>query len=306
MEKEINAKVIEIILNKYILALNDGKYVEAILSGNIKRKNSILVGDNVIVTFSYDKYVITKVLERKNSMIRPPVANIDQLIIVLSLDSPKPDYMLLDKQIVLCKNKGIDPILCINKIDYSKDNISLRSELKYIATVYTSLVKEIVYSSVTDNIGINELKLLLKGKISAFSGNSGVGKSSIISLITNGKHMNEIKEIEVGAIGKKTGRGKHTTKYVRMYDIGDKSYLLDTPGFSSYELYDIEYKELKKYYDDFSKEKCDYEDCNHVNEKEDVCKVKQGVLNGKIDKLRYERYVYIFNKLKELDKRKYK
>lgn len=306
MEKEIKAKVVEIILNKYILALEDGKCIEAIASGNTKKKNNILVGDNVIVEFSYDKYVIKSVMERTNSMIRPPVANIDRLVIVLSLDNPKPDYMLLDKQIILCKSKNIEPILCINKIDYSKDNTDLRSELKYIAKVYTGLVKEIVYSSVLENIGINELKMLLKGKTSAFSGNSGVGKSSIVSLITDGKCMNEKKEIEVGSIGKKSGRGKHTTKYVRMYDIGENTYILDTPGFSSYELYDIDYKELKKYYDDFAKEKCDYEDCNHVNEKEDVCKVKQSVLDGKIDKLRYERYVYIFDKLKENDKRKYK
>lgn len=306
MEKEIKAKVVEIILNKYVLALEDGRYVEAIASGNTKKKNSILVGDNVEVKLSYDKYVISKVNKRKNSMIRPPVANIDQLVIVLSLDNPKPDYMLLDKQIILCKSKKIEPILCINKIDYSKDNEDLKKELKYIAKVYTDLVKEIVYSSVKDDIGINELKSLLLGKTSAFSGNSGVGKSSIVSLITDGKHMNEKKEIEVGSIGKKTRRGKHTTKYVRMYDIGKNSYILDTPGFSSYELYDVEYKELKTYYSDFAKEKCDYEDCNHVNEKEDVCKVKKAVIDGKIDKLRYERYVYIFNKLKENDKRKYK
>lgn len=306
MEEILKARVVEIILDKYIVKLENNTYVEAILKGNIKKKNSVLVGDFVGVTFSYDKYLITEVLERKNSLIRPPVANIDQLVIVISLANPKPDYMLLDKQLILCKLRNIKPILCINKIDLSNDNKELEEELKKIKKVYSNLVDNIIYTSALKGSGLDKLKEVLLNNTSAFSGNSGVGKSSITSVLIENCNLNEEASIEIGEIGKKTKRGKHTTKYVKLYSLNENTYLLDTPGFSSYELYDIEYKKIKECYNDFLKYKCDYEDCNHVNESEEVCAVKKGVNAGDIDKERYERYVYIFSKLKELDDRKYK
>lgn len=306
MEQKIKARVVEKVLNKYVLVLETQEYIEAIVSGNVKKNNKIMVGDFVEVKRQYDTYVITDISNRKNSLIRPPVSNIDQLVIVISLADPKPDYILLDKQITLCKSLNIAPILCINKIDLSKDNEELKKELKYIATVYTNLVDNVIYVSTVDKIGINELKVALKGKTSAFSGNSGVGKSSITSLIINKENKEKLEYIEVGNIGEKSRRGKHTTKYVKLYNIDTDAYLLDTPGFSSFELYDISFKELKKYYEEFKQYKCDFEDCNHVNEKENVCAIKQALTNGSIDKGRYERYVYIYSKLKELDDKKYK
>ena len=148
------------------------------------------------------------------------------------------------------------------------------------------------------NIGIDNLKRLLKGKISAFSGNSGVGKSSIINNIFGTSAITS--EVAI-----KTNRGRHTTKHVKIYKTDDM-YILDTPGFSSYELYDIKYKSLKELYPDFRKYKCEYADCNHINEDENVCSVKRAVKNNLIDKERYERYVELFKKLKNLDYRKYK
>lgn len=301
-----SGRVVEIMLDKYIVITDNNEYLETILKGLVKKKNSIMVGDFVNLEYMYDKYVITDVLKRKNSLIRPPVSNIDKLLIVISIANPAPDYMLLDKQIVLCKNKKIKPVLCINKLDLSKDNKDLKETLRYIATTYTDLVEDVIYLSTVDNLGLTELKLNLDGYTSAFSGNSGVGKSSITSLLIQNNLKQELKKIEIGDLGRKTARGKHTTKYVKLYNINENTYLLDTPGFSSYELYDINYKELKKYYDDFKNYRCDYEDCNHINESIEVCGVKKAVENGKIDKGRYERYVYIFNKLKENDDRKYK
>ncbi len=306
MGQIIKARVVEIILNKYVVLLENNKYIEAIVSGNTKSKSNIIVGDYVQIENLYDKYVITKVYDRKNLLVRPPVSNIDQLVIVVSLASPKPDYILLDKQIILSKSMGIKPILCINKIDLSKDNDNLKKELKYIANTYTSLVDDIIYISTIDKIGINELKVILKDKTSAFSGNSGVGKSSITSLIINKENKEGLKKIEIGSIGKKSKRGKHTTKYVKLYNINNTTFLLDTPGFSSYELYNISYKELKKYYDEYKNYKCDYDDCSHINEKKEVCAVKKALSDGIIDKARYERYVYIYSRLKELDDKKYK
>lgn len=292
------ARVKEIVLNEYVLEnIEDNSEFKASLRGNIKRKNGILVGDLVEVEVSYDRYMIKKILPRKNSLIRPPVANIDNLVIVVSLSTPSPDLFLLDKQIVLAKFKDILPIIVINKIDLNISDIT-NKDLSYIKNVYGNLGFQIIEVSAKNNIGIDVLKEKLHNKISAFSGNSGVGKSSIISKIFGTNSL-------TFEVAKKTNRGRHTTKHVKIYKNEDM-YVLDTPGFSSYELYDIEYKELKNYYPDFLECKCDYLDCSHVFENEKVCGVKKAINDGRIDKNRYDRYVELFKKLKDEYDRKYK
>lgn len=292
------ARVKEIVLNEYILEnIEDNSEFKASLRGNIKRKNGILVGDLVEVEVSYDRYMIKKILPRKNSLIRPPVANIDNLVIVVSLSTPSPDFFLLDKQIVLAKFKDILPIIVINKIDLNISDIT-NKDLSYIKNVYGNLGFQIIEVSAKNNIGIDVLKEKLHNKISAFSGNSGVGKSSIINKIFGTNSL-------TFEVAKKTNRGRHTTKHVKIYKNEDM-YVLDTPGFSSYELYDIEYKELKNYYPDFLECKCDYLDCGHVFENEKVCGVKKAINDGRIDKNRYDRYVELFKKLKDEYDRKYK
>lgn len=292
------ARVKEIVLNEYVLEnIEDNSEFKASLRGNIKRKNGILVGDLVEVEVSYDRYMIKKILPRKNSLIRPPVANIDNLVIVVSLSTPSPDFFLLDKQIVLAKFKDILPIIVINKIDLNISDIT-NKDLSYIKNVYGNLGFQIIEVSAKNNIGIDVLKEKLHNKISAFSGNSGVGKSSIINKIFGTNSL-------TFEVAKKTNRGRHTTKHVKIYKNEDM-YVLDTPGFSSYELYDIEYKELKNYYPDFLECKCDYLDCSHVFENERVCGVKKAINDGRIDKNRYDRYVELFKKLKDEYDRKYK
>lgn len=292
------ARVKEIVLNEYVLEnIEDNSEFKASLRGNIKRKNGILVGDLVEVEVSYDRYMIKKILPRKNSLIRPPVANIDNLVIVVSLSTPSPDFFLLDKQIVLAKFKDILPIIVINKIDLNISDIT-NKDLSYIKNVYGNLGFQIIEVSTKNNIGIDVLKEKLHNKISAFSGNSGVGKSSIINKIFGTNSL-------TFEVAKKTNRGRHTTKHVKIYKNEDM-YVLDTPGFSSYELYDIEYKELKNYYPDFLECKCDYLDCSHVFENEKVCGIKKAINDGRIDKNRYDRYVELFKKLKDEYDRKYK
>ena len=292
------ARVKEIVLNEYVLEnIEDNSEFKASLRGNIKRKNGILVGDVVEVEVSYDRYMIKKILPRKNSLIRPPVANIDNLVIVVSLSTPSPDLFLLDKQIVLAKFKDILPIIVVNKIDLNISDIT-NKDLSYIKNVYGNLGFQIIEVSAKNNIGIDVLKEKLHNKISAFSGNSGVGKSSIINKIFGTNSL-------TFEVAKKTNRGRHTTKHVKIYKNEDM-YVLDTPGFSSYELYDIEYKELKNYYPDFLECKCDYLDCSHVFENEKVCGVKKAINDGRIDKNRYDRYVELFKKLKDEYDRKYK
>ena len=297
----MKAKIKEIVLDKYILELIDTQEeINASIRGITKKKNNILVGDLVEVKKSYERYMIENVLERKNSLIRPPVANIDNLVIIVSLANPRPDFFLLDKQIVLCMSKNINPIIVINKVDLNLTD-KTNSDISYIREVYMKLGIKVIEVSSKESIGINKLKEALKNKTSAFSGNSGVGKSSIINSIFN----NKINKAIVSDVARKTNRGKHTTKHVRIYK-DECMYILDTPGFSSYELYDIDYKKLKEFYPEFEKYKCEYLDCNHVNESIDVCKVKGAVNKNLIDKDRYNRYIELFSKLKEQDDKKYK
>ena len=297
----MKARVKENVLDKYVLEiLENKKEIIASIKGNTKRKNSIIVGDVVEVNEFYDRNMIEKVYDRKNVLIRPPVANIDCLIIVISIDTPKPDFLLLDKELALCFNKNILPIIAVNKVDLNVTEDTKR-DLKYIKKVYGNLGVEIIEVSAKENTGIDRLTKELKNKISAFSGNSGVGKSSIINSIFKDKY----KTASTSETSKKTKKGRHTTKYVKIYE-KDDMYILDTPGFSSFELYDIEYKNLKNLYPDFKEYDCDYLDCNHVNEDISVCSIKKAVEKGKIDKGRYNRYVELFKKLKTIDDKKYK
>lgn len=302
MEK-IRGKIIRIDLDIYIINKeNSNEIILAKARGNVKKQGNILVGDIVEVEKANEDYMIINVIERENSLIRPPVSNIDQMVIVVSVGAPVPDYILLDKQIILCLSKNITPIICINKIDLIDEDEKAQEDLSYIKGVYERLGIKVIYVSALKKQGINELKELLKNKTSAFSGNSGVGKSSITKEILDSSP--EI--IEVGDIGKKSKRGKHTTKSVNLYSISNNSYILDTPGFSSYELYDVEHKKLREYYKEFSACSCDYDDCAHIIESKDVCDVKRKVEDNIIDNGRYERYVYIYNKLKEKYDKRYK
>jgi ribosome biogenesis GTPase len=302
MEKEFG-KIIRIDLDLYIINLEkSNNIICAKARGNAKKQGSILVGDIVEVEKIESDYMIVSVVNRQNSLIRPPVSNIDQMIIVVSIGAPSPDFILLDKQIILCKSKNIVPIICVNKIDLINEDIKAQEDLEYIKNIYGNLGIQIVYVSAKSGQGIDELKELLIGKTSAFSGNSGVGKSSITKEI-----LNKSKEkIEIGDIGQKSRRGKHTTKSVTLYSITQNSYILDTPGFSSYELYDVDHKVIRNYYPEFLKCKCDYDDCAHVIESDKVCDVKRNVETGNINQGRYDRYVYIYNKLKEKYDKRYK
>ncbi len=297
----MKARVKQIILDKYLLENIDthDEFIAGI-RGNVKKKTNILVGDLVEVEASSDIYMIKNILKRNNFFIRPPVANIDNLVIVVSLANPKPDFLLLDKQLVLCMSKNITPIIVINKIDLNV-TIDTKKDLEYIRNVYKKLNFEVIEVSYNDAIKINKLVCYLKGKISAFSGNSGVGKSSIINAI----FKDEIKKAEISEIAKKTKRGRHTTKHVKIYSDNDM-YILDTPGFSSYNLYNIEHNKLKDFYPEFSNHKCEYLDCNHINEDVSSCAIKKAVNDGIIDKGRYERYVELFLNLKEIYDKKYK
>ena len=267
--------------DKFTVELNGKPFV---MSARNLKKDGIFVGDKV----ECKNDVIEKVLERKNILIRPPLANVDTMIIVVAKE-PKIDFLLVDKLLVFCMVKGIKPILCINKSDLSE------SFVKDVEKIYKDVV-DIVSISTLDKSVLN-LKKYIKG-VTALAGQSAVGKSSIINALLG-------KEIAVvGDFSKKVMRGKQTTRLVELYDLGNENYLADTAGFSklSEELLIVNENELKDYYPDFIKyaHMCKYKSCQHL--KLDDCGVVKAVSDGKISKIRYENYKILRENIKKVKK----
>ena len=242
---------------------------------------SPIVGDIVEINDG----VIEKIYPRKNEFVRPSIANIDQFIIVLATTNPKPDLMLVDKQIIMAEKNGVEPIICINKID-------LNSDYTDIIQTYENIGYQVITTDAKNGLGIEKLAVVLNNKITAFTGNSGVGKSALTNNI-----FNEAVSPE-GNTSEKLEKGKHTTKFVELFEFAQNSYIADTPGFSSFELQGINYKELDEYFIEFTpfKENCEYRGCSHI--KEINCGIKKAVSKRKIDKGRYDRYVELYEKLR--------
>ena len=267
--------------DKFTVELNGKPFV---MSARNLKKDGIFVGDKV----ECKNDVIEKVLERKNILVRPPLANVDTMIIVVAKE-PKIDFLLVDKLLVFCVVKGIKPILCINKSDLSE------SFVKDVEKIYKDVV-DIVSISTLDKSVLN-LKKYVKG-VTALAGQSAVGKSSIINALLG-------KEIAViGDFSKKVMRGKQTTRLVELCDLGNENYLADTAGFSklSEEFLIVNENELKDYYPDFIKyaHMCKYKSCQHL--KLDDCGVVKAVSEGKISKIRYENYKILRENIKKVKK----
>lgn len=245
---------------------------------------SPLVGDKV--SFAIDtngKGFIDKVFDRKNSFIRPAVANIDALVFVAANTNPVTDPFLIDRVSVIAEEADCDLIVCINKTD-----IDPADELY---AIYTGAGFETLRTSTVTGEGIPELKAALKGKICAFTGNSGVGKSSILNSIV--PEFN----IEVAAVSNKLGRGKHTTRHVELYDIGDDTFIADTPGFASFDIemmQTIDKQELQHDFRDFKMYigNCRFNDCAHL--KEPGCAVTEALQIGDIMPSRYQSYKRLY------------
>ena len=255
------------------------------------RKEGItpMIGDRVeIDLIGNGKASITKIFERSSSLIRPPVANIDSMILVVASTSPEPNIFLIDKMLVNSEISGIRPIICINKSDLTK-----REDIE---NIYKTAGYTVITASAENEVGIDELMSLINGKVTAFAGLSGVGKSSLLSLITS-------RTIETGAVSEKIARGKHTTRHAELIEIEEGTYIVDTPGFSSLYTLDIEKEQLKEYYEEFRECNggCRFLGCLHY--KEPDCLVKEKVEFGEISKLRYENYIQILEEIKE--KKKY-
>ena len=216
------------------------------------------------------------------------------LIFVISSIDPKPDLLMLDKQLAFAEFLNINCTIVLNKIDLDK-----RQEFEEIYDTYQNIGYKVIKTNAKEGQGIEELLNNLKGNINAFAGNSGVGKSTLINSIFN-------KEItEEGEISKRNKRGKNTTTDTKLYKIDKNTYIADTPGFSTFDISDIESKDLDKYFREFKQyiNNCEFIGCTHI--KEENCGIKKAIEEGKISKGRYERYCKIHEELKEKENRKW-
>lgn len=273
----------------------DNRIFECKMRGKIRNEDFVpMVGDKVMFDIISDgKGIIDKIIQRNNFITRPPVANIDQVIIVFSMVHPRPNFVLIDKLIANIERNDIKVVLCINKVDLDEEKESQR-----VIDVYRKIGYEVVLTSAKFNSGIEDIKRVLNNKITAFAGNSGVGKSTLINNLLNNIAM------ETGELSNKIERGKHTTRHVELFELPNSGYILDTPGFSIFELDDFEYDVLKYYFKEFEtyNNKCKFRGCNHVNEPN--CAVKDAVENNIICHDRYDRYKTIYGQLQS--KKQYK
>ena len=252
----------------------DGNIYPCKCRGKIRNLKQVpLVGDFCI--FDKEKLTIESILERKNEFSRPPVANIDQAIIVTSLVEPSFSSFLLDKFLITMESNNIKPIICITKEDIASDII------KEEINEYLNYYKKIGYK-VISNRDINSVEAILEGKTTVFTGQTGAGKSTLINKIK--PELN----LETNDISKALGRGKHTTRVVSMFEVNNGE-VLDTPGFSALELNYLSKEQIKNSFIEFKEYLCPFRDCNHINENE--CSIKTAVQEQKILKSRYDNYL---------------
>lgn len=254
-----------------------------------KEKISPLVGDEVEFTITNSEKqegVIEQILPRKNELKRPKMANLTQLILVVSMKMPSPDLLLLDKQLVFAEFMGLKATIVLNKVDLED-----KEEIDRIAKLYEDIGYKIIQTNVKEGIKVEEITALLEGETTAFAGNSGVGKSTLINSIFEQELTQE------GDISDKNQRGKNTTTSTTLYKYKENSYIADTPGFSTFEINEIPKEDLCHYFVEFVPylDKCEFQGCSHI--KEENCGVKEALEAGKISSQRYDNYIKIYNNL---------
>lgn len=270
---------------------------EATARGRLKKEEiTPVVGDLVEIEITDEdnkKAVIDTIAERKVYVKRPKLANITQMVFVVSSKDPKPDLLMLDKQLAFAEFLRIKTLIVLNKTDLDR-----KEEFKEIKSIYQQIGYKVIETEAKNQKGTEELKQALKNNINAFSGNSGVGKSTLI----NGLFKQDVT-LE-GEISQRNKRGKNTTTAIKLYQIEENTYIADTPGFSTFSIEEIKSKDLAKYFVEFKDKiaECEFVGCTHI--KEENCGIKKAIQNGEISLARYERFSKIYQNLKESEERK--
>lgn len=260
----------------------------------IFRKDHVkpLVGDNVEMEVLDEKDMEGNILEifpRRSSLIRPAVANVDQALIIFAIVKPNPNFNLLDRFLIRMERQNLPTIICFNKQD-----IATEEEKESLQRSYETCGYRVLFISALENEGVEQVRELLAGKTTTVAGPSGVGKSSLINRLSPAANM------ETGAISAKIERGKHTTRHSEIIALGEETYIVDTPGFTSLDISEITKEELGRYYPEFVQYEpyCKFSGCAHLNEPS--CGVKDAVAEGRISKVRYENYKVLYQELKEI------
>ncbi len=288
--------IIKVLSGLFTVELDDGRVFDCKARGIFRQKRiSLVCGDKVVLEQEGDEYVISQCEERKNLLTRPPLANIDCLVFVISTCEPSPNFLVLDKLLAISSFKGINPVLAITKIDKKTSDT--------ICKIYKNTGMKIIDIDNEKGTGATEIMEVLKGKISAFAGNTGVGKSSLLNNIAP-----ELA-LKTNEISKKLGRGKHTTRHCELFKLDENTYIADTPGFSSLETikYDVIFKDdLPDCFVEFEQYlgKCKFLGCTHT--KEMGCAILSAVEEGKISKSRHNSYIQMFEEAKLLKEWEYK
>lgn len=286
----MQGKIIKGIAGFYYVHVESGHVYECKAKGVFRKdKQKPLVGDNVeLDILDEEKKLghIAAILPRKNDLIRPAVANVDQALIIFAVTKPEPNFNLLDRFLILMEQKELPCIICFNKQDLFSEE-----EKKELSQIYENAGHKVLFSSALYEQGIEEIKELLQGKTTTVAGPSGVGKSSIINRLQPGIQM------ETGEISEKIERGKHTTRHSEIIPVNENTYLVDTPGFSSLLLFDLEKEELAQFYYEFLKyePECKFIGCSHTHEP--VCGVKKALDEGLISQTRYKNYCLLYEEL---------
>lgn len=259
-----------------------------------KQKIKPQVGDKVLIRINKedDSGYVEEVLKRTTELTRPPVANVNQAIIVFAIRKPDPNLWLLDRFLLLASSQNLDAVICINKVDMATED-----EVDEIKNIYKNTGYRVITTSTVDETGVDELRDILKEKITVFAGPSGVGKSTLLNKIQPNL------KLETGTISEKTSRGKHTTRHTELIELESGGFVLDTPGFSSLDLDFLTEDTIEEHFPEIHDRgsECRFNGCKHL--KEPGCAVKEAVEEGDISKSRYDNYVMFLNEI--VDNRRY-
>jgi len=285
-----NGRIMKALSGFYYVQTKNG-LLECRARGKFRKEGmqSPLVGDLVEVSTENGKGMVETILPRKNSFLRPAVANLDMLVLLASETIPVSEPFLIDRVTAIAGNQNVPVLICVNKSDLTATDNLLR--------IYRHAGYDVLSTSAVTGEGVEELRQMIQGKVVAFTGNSGVGKSSLLN------QLNPSFGLKTGEVSDKLGRGRHTTRHIELLDLGNDTLAADTPGFSSFdtERMDLVLKENLQYaFPDFEPYigTCQFHDCAHL--KEPGCAVTRALAEGNIEQSRYESYVKLYEKAKEI------
>ena len=289
----MTGKIIKGIAGFYYVHV-EGKGIYECRAKGIFRNEKIkpLVGDNVEMEVLDEKDMegsILRILPRSSTLIRPAVANVDQAMIIFAIVKPNPNFNLLDRFLIRMERQHLPTVICFNKQD-----IASPEEKEALRKAYETCGYRVLFISALENEGLEQVKGILAGKTTTVAGPSGVGKSSLINQLAPAANM------ETGEISAKIERGRHTTRHSEIIALGEETYIVDTPGFTSLDISEITKEELGQYYPEFVQYEpyCKFSGCAHITEPS--CGIKDAVADGRISKVRYENYKELYRELKEI------